>query len=100
MPDLIEPSEFQFNFMCRQFVHHRERVVDFVVGRVEVRRHADAGVRTMVDDHVAGDEVGGNARAVGDVDGHRAAAPGILLRRTQPPAPRERVVDDATRLPQ
>src|SRR6185503_15059532 len=66
-----------------QFPERRHRVIDLLLGVVEVRRHADAGAGTMIDDDAALDQLVGDGGAVGDVDDHRAAALAIVERRVQ-----------------
>src|SRR5438132_9718313 len=50
------------------------RVADLVVGRVEVRRQADAGARTVVDEDLAAQQLLGHGLTMGNVQDHHPAA--------------------------
>ena len=80
-----------------QIPQRRHRVVDLLLRVVEVRRHADAGAGTVVDDHPAADQFVGDRAAVRDVDDDRPAALAVVCRRVEPVAGGLRRVDQPAR---
>src|SRR5262245_34787348 len=63
-----------------------DRAIDLGLGVVEVRRHANAGLRPMIDDHVSRQQRLGDPRAVWHVDDDTAPSLAIFGRRVETPA--------------